>query len=313
MSPTSPTSWYACACACASAGAEASAGVSTGASPSRSRGGRRTRSSGLYASAGRVLALCRARVGRHLGSAQKKLKQNMSVSVQERGREVREQKTESTTHLVRTPLMAPPPGRTDEAIGTRAAIEPAAGRVRVHPEHELDILTGALDVDAPIADAVGHLDAAPLFYLVPLEPPGVERSEDDVRVVRIELALVPARGGLLGRPPSRRGGGGGESSGSSGYMNAKGSRKLIVWSSRSPSCCSAHPSSCRCRRSYSPAADERTRIALAYAAPHASGIRVPEAGREECVGDDDGERGAPVGRERARRDGEWQARIDERA
>ena len=40
---------------------------------------------------------------------------------------------------------------------------------------------------------------------------------------------------------------------------------------------------------------------------------MPQAGWEERVGDDNREGGAPVGRERARRDGEWQARVDERA
>ena len=38
---------------------------------------------------------------------------------------------------------------------------------------------------------------------------------------------------------------------------------------------------------------------------------MPQAGWEERVGDDDGEGGAPVERERAWRDGERQARVDE--
>ena len=40
---------------------------------------------------------------------------------------------------------------------------------------------------------------------------------------------------------------------------------------------------------------------------------VPEAGREKPIGDDDGERGAAIERERARRDGEGQTRVDKRA
>ena len=56
-----------------------------------------------------------------------------------------------------------------------------------------------------------------------------------------------------------------------------------------------------------------TSIALAYAAPHANGIRMTQAGWEERVGDDNSEGGAPVGQERAWRDGERQARVDERA
>ena len=95
--------------------------------------------------------------------------------------------------------MAPPPRRTNDAIGTRATIEPAAGRVRVYPEDNLDILTGALDVDAPIA-------GAKVLDLVPLEQARVKRSEDDVRVVRVELARVPAHHDLFAGPPSRRGG-----------------------------------------------------------------------------------------------------------
>ena len=130
--------------------------------------------------------------------------------------------------------MAPSPGRTNEAIGTRAAIEPATRRMRVHPDNKLDILTGTLDTDAPIAGAADHFDATPLLHLVPLEGAGVEGSEDDVRVVRVELALIPAHNGLLARPPSGRGGGD-ESSGGGGYMNTKGSRKFVIRSSRSSS------------------------------------------------------------------------------
>jgi hypothetical protein len=67
-----------------------------------------------------------------------------------RGREKGEQTKPRLTHLVRTPLMAPPPGGTDEAIGTGPAVEPAAGGMRVDPEDELDVLAGALDVDAAV-------------------------------------------------------------------------------------------------------------------------------------------------------------------
>ena len=206
--------------------------------------------------------------------------------------------------------MAPPPGRTNEAIGTRAAIEPATGRMRINPDNKLDIFAGALDTDAPIAAAADHVDATPLLHLVPLEGASVEGSEEDVRVVRVELALIPAHDGFLARPPSCRGGGD-ESSGGSRYMNTKCSREFVIrpsWSSSSGSPCPC-PSSSRSRHFVG--ADEHTGIALAYAAPDTSGIRMPQGGWEECVGDYDGESGAPVERECARRDGEWQARVDE--
>jgi len=102
--------------------------------------------------------------------------------------------------------MAPPPGRTNDVTGTRATIKPATGRVRVHPEDKLEILSGALDVDAPIAGAE-NLDTAPLLDLVPLKQARVKRSEDDARLVRVELALVSAHHDLFARPPSRCGGG----------------------------------------------------------------------------------------------------------
>ena len=164
--------------------------------------------------------------------------------------------------------------------------------MRVHPEDKLDVLAGTLEPDATIPGSADHFDATPFLHLVPLERAGMERSEYDVRVVRVELALIPAHDGLLTRPPSCCGRGGG------GYMNTKGSRKFVVRSSSSH-----HP--------HSAGTNERTSIALAYAAPHAGGIRMPQSGWEERVGDDDSEGGAPVGRERARRDGERQARVDE--
>lgn len=179
-----------------------------------------------------------------------------------------------------------------------AAVELAARRMRVHPENKFDILASTLDTDATIANSADHFDTTPLLHFVPLERASVERSEYDVRVVRVELALIPAQNGLLTRPPPCSGGGG-------GYMNTKSSRKFVIRSSRSPSSGSRH--------SHSAGANGRTSIAFAYATPHAGGIRVPQAGWEERVGDDNREGGAPVGRERARRDGEWQARVDERA
>ena len=91
-------------------------------------------------------------------------------------------------------------------------------------------------------------------------------------------------------------------------MNTKRIRKLIIRPS---------PTATGSRSSSGNRHDERTPIALTlalgYAAPHASGIRVPQAGGEERIGNDDRERGAPVERERARCDGERQAWVDERA
>ena len=51
--------------------------------------------------------------------------------------------------------------------------------MRVHPEGNLGILAGALDVDAPIAGAE-NLDTASLLDLVPLGQARVKHSEDDV-------------------------------------------------------------------------------------------------------------------------------------
>ena len=85
--------------------------------------------------------------------------------------------------------------------------------MRVHPEDNLDILAGALDAHARISS--DDLDAAPLLDLVPLERARVECSEDDVRVVRVEPALVPTHDDLFAaraRPPppgSRSSSGGG--------------------------------------------------------------------------------------------------------
>ena len=225
------------------------------------------------------------------------------------------------TYLVCAPLMAPPPGRTDEAIRTRAAEKPAAGRVRVHPEDDLDILAGPLDAYARIG--AHDLDAAPRLDLVPLERARVERGEDDVRVVRVELAFVPAHGDLFAAsacPPSpssnsSSGGGGGdgggrEGGGYSGYVHAKRRGKVII----RPSPTRTATAACSCSSSRpSDASGDGTRIALAYSAPHAPGIRVAQAGGEERIGDDDSEGGAPVEREGAGRDGEGQGWVDEGA
>ena len=216
--------------------------------------------------------------------------------------------------------MAPPPGRTHEAIRTRAAVKPAAGRVRVHPEEDLDILAGTLDAYARIG--AHDLDAAPRLDLVPLERARMERGEDDVRVVRVELALVPAHGDLFAAgscPPSpssnsSSGGGGGdgggrEGGGHSGYGNAKRRGKVIT----RPSPTRPATASCGSSSRASDASDDGPRIALAYPAPHAAGIRVAQGGGEERIGHDDGEGGAPVEREGAGRDGEGQGWVDEGA
>jgi len=89
-------------------------------------------------------------------------------------------------------------------------MEPAAGRVRAHHEDEFDILAGSLDADTPIA-AAENLDTALLLNLVPLE-----RGKDNVRVICVELALVPGHHDLFAGPPSRHGGSRGWRVGGSG-------------------------------------------------------------------------------------------------
>ena len=188
--------------------------------------------------------------------------------------------------------MAPPPRRTNDRIGTRAAVKSAAGRMRVHPQDKLDVLAGALDADASIV--ADNLDTAPLLDFVPLERAGMKRSEDDVRIVRVELALVPAHDEFLARLGSRgSGSGSGSGSGDGGYVNTKRSRKLVIRTS--PSSSSSQSAA---------TGDESTAIALGDPTPHPAGIRVPQTGREKRIGDDDSERGAPVEGERARWDGE---------
>ena len=93
-------------------------------------------------------------------------------------------------------------------------------------------------------------------------------------------------------------------------MDTKRSRKVDIRPSPTASSSSPSPSSAT---TCSASSDESTPIALAYPAPHATRVGVPEAGREEPVGDDDGERGAAIERERAWRDGEGQTRVDKRA
>jgi hypothetical protein len=155
--------------------------------------------------------------------------------------------------------------------------------MRVHPEHELDVLAGALDPDAPIG--ANDLDATPVPDLVPLERAGMQRSKDDVRVVGIELALIPAHDGLFAPRPGPS-----------------------LSTPQSP-----YQPSTRTTRTPDTPSTSSTPIALAHAAPHAPRIRVLDARREERVRDDDGERGAPVGRERAWLDRERHAWVHERA